>query len=93
MARFPTMMKMAQKVAEIALDEYIYKGKTIRQWADMLSKCNCMEVVRCKDCKYYSNRPNGLCYAHTEPYGNGYKGDAICVDDDDFCSFGERKEE
>lgn len=51
-----------------------------------------VEVVRCKDCKYYRNHPNGLCYAHTEPYGTGYKGEAICVEPDDFCSYGERKD-
>lgn len=49
-------------------------------------------VVKCKGCKYYRNHPNGLCYAHTEPYGTGYKGETICVEPDDFCSYGERKE-
>jgi hypothetical protein len=52
-----------------------------------------VEVVRCKDCKHYRNHPNGLCYLHTEPFDNkqGYKGDAVCVEQDDFCSYGERK--
>lgn len=51
-------------------------------------------VLRCKDCKYYRNHPNGLCYAWTEPKANakGYDGDAHCVDQDDFCSCGERKD-
>lgn len=53
-----------------------------------------VEVVRCKDCKHYRNHPNGLCYAWTEPYDNerGYKGDTHCVEPDDFCSYGERKD-
>ena len=51
-----------------------------------------VEVVRCKDCKHYRNHPNGLCYAHSEPYGTGYKGETICVEPDDFCSYGERKD-
>lgn len=53
-----------------------------------------VEVVCCKDCKHYSNSPNGLCYLHTEPYDNtkGYKGEAVCVEDNDFCSYGERKD-
>ena len=48
------------------------------------------EVVRCKDCKYYRNHPNGLCYLHTEPKENerGYSGEAVCVEPDDFCSRG-----
>lgn len=43
-------------------------------------------VVRCKDCKYYRNHPNGLCYLHTEPKENerGYSGEAVCVEPDDF---------
>ena len=52
-------------------------------------------VVRCKDCKYYRNHPNGLCYLHTEPKENEreYSGEAVCVEPDDFCSYGERREE
>lgn len=52
-------------------------------------------VTRCKDCKYYRNHPNGLCYLHTEPTENerGYSGEAVCVEPDDFCSYGERRGE
>lgn len=51
-------------------------------------------VVRCKDCKHYHNHPNGLCYLHTEPKETerGYSGEAVCVEPDDFCSYGEPKE-
>lgn len=51
-------------------------------------------VVRCKDCKHYRNHPNGLCYLHTEPKENarGHSGNAVCVEPDDFCSYGERKD-
>lgn len=51
-------------------------------------------VTRCMDCKHYRNHPNGLCYLHTEPKENvrGYAGDAVCVELDDFCSYGEPKE-
>jgi hypothetical protein len=51
-------------------------------------------VVRCKDCKHYRNYQNGLCYLHTEPKTNarGYSGDAVCVEPDDFCSYGEKKD-
>ena len=52
-------------------------------------------VVTCKECKHYRNHPNGLCYLHTEPKENerGYSGEAVCVEPDDFCSYGERREE
>lgn len=51
------------------------------------------KVVHCKDCKHYQNHPNGLCYLHTEPCDNKYKykGDAVCVEPNDFCSYGERR--
>ena len=49
-----------------------------------------VSVVRCRDCIYCRNLPNGLCYAWTEPCDNerGYKGEVHCVEPDDFCSFG-----
>lgn len=40
-----------------------------------------VEVVRCKDCFHYWD---GVCKAHN---------DVIYVDDNDFCSMGERKDE
>lgn len=51
-------------------------------------------VVRCKDCNHYRNYPNGLCYLHTEPKTNdrGYSGETVCVEPEDFCSYGERKD-
>ena len=66
--------------------------------AQMLEKLPAADVdpvVRCKDCKHYANHPNGLCYLHTEPKANarGYVGDAVCVEPNDFCSYGEPKED
>lgn len=37
MAKFPTYEEMAQNVAEKAIDEYEYKGKTLRQWIEIIS--------------------------------------------------------
>lgn len=34
--KFPTIEEMAQNVAEKALDEYEYKGKTLRQWIEII---------------------------------------------------------
>ena len=36
-------------------------------------------VIRCKDCVYFWD---GVCTAHT---------DAICTDENEFCSWGERR--
>lgn len=38
MAKFPTYEGMVKKVAEEALDGYIYKGKTLREWVDVLAQ-------------------------------------------------------
>lgn len=38
MAKFPTYEEMGKKVAEKALDEYIYKDKTLREWIDILGQ-------------------------------------------------------
>ena len=64
------------------------------QMLEKLPAADVAPVVRCKDCKHYRNYPNGLCYIHTEPKTNarGYSGEAVCVEPDDFCSYGERKE-
>lgn len=42
-------------------------------------------VVRCKDCKYYNR---GECY---HPRHERHL-QSICQEDDDFCSYGERRE-
>ena len=34
--KFPTIKEMAEEVAEKALDEFEYKGKTLRQWIEII---------------------------------------------------------
>lgn len=36
--RFPTVEELGKEIAENALDGYIYKGRTLRQWVDAISK-------------------------------------------------------
>ena len=57
------------------------------------SKPDLVRVTRCRNCEYYKNHPNGLCYLHTEPKANkqGYSGVAVCVEQNDFCSYGKPK--
>lgn len=71
--------------------EWGYEG--IREDLYSLPTVDAVPVVRCRDCEYYKNHPNGLCYLHTEPKANrqGYSGEAVCVEPDDFCSYGLRK--
>lgn len=35
--RFPTYEEMGKEIAEKALDEYIYEGKTLREWVEIIS--------------------------------------------------------
>ena len=50
------------------------------------------EVVRCKDCKYFYPfeyiEQQGMC-----EHRSGLNGTDYCVSEDDFCSYGERKDE
>lgn len=51
-----------------------------------MSTIDVVEVVRCRDCKYYERIPNRGGPMCTEFLG------LTIPDSDDFCSYGERKE-
>ena len=74
--------------------EYVFKWLSEEFEIEDAPAADVAPVVRCKGCKHYRNHPNGLCYLHTEPKetARGYSGDAVCVEPDDFCSYGEPKE-
>ena len=58
----------------------------IQQAVDEQKTIDAVEVVRCKDCKYWQDNNGG--YPHDEcRWGNGET-----PDPDDFCSYGEWKE-
>lgn len=62
---------------------------TIEIWIDLMKmkKADVVEVVRCRDCKYWQDNNGG--YPHEEcRWGKGETPDA-----DDFCSYGERRAE
>ena len=44
MAKLPTYEEMGKKVAEEVLDGYIYKGKTLREWIDILAQTRWIPV-------------------------------------------------
>lgn len=74
--------------------DYGFGMKNIKELINAIPVADVAPVVRCKDCKHYRNHPNGLCYLHTEPKENacGHSGNAVCVEPEDFCSYGERKD-
>ena len=72
--------------ADCDTDEKVYAYKL--GWNDAIDAIvesaptvDAVEVVRCKDCFHFWD---GVCKAHN---------DVIYVDDNDFCSWGERKDE
>ena len=44
MAKLPTYEEIGKKIAEEALDEYIYKGKTLREWVELLAQTRWIPV-------------------------------------------------
>ena len=50
MAIFPTIKEMSEEVATRVLDEYIYKGKTLREWIEALVQSEkALEAEPCAD--------------------------------------------
>lgn len=42
MAKFPTHEEMAKNVAEKALDDFLYNGKSIREWIQIITSEDCI---------------------------------------------------
>ena len=81
-------------VNENSSKEY-YRGETLMNYevADMIEDCidnaptvDAVEVVRCKDCKWYENGKSYDAYCNHPTDGMNYSAE------DDFCSYGERKD-
>lgn len=77
----------AEKAYEVLTDYYHHRTEiqheALKEAIGRVPTVDAVEVVRCKDCIHYWNR-NGVCDAHI---------DLIDVDDDCYCSWGERKDE
>ena len=66
-------------------DRY-YKERVYGDCSDFFNDANIVEVVRCKDCKYYEiHKPNVTLNCERD-------GKLIAMMPNDFCSYGERKE-
>lgn len=62
--KFPTIKEMAEEVAEKALDEFEYKGKTLRQWIDAIYAAN-ESFEWCTDCKEYDQEQH-CCHRYSK---------------------------
>ena len=61
----------------------------MREWIGKEPTIDAVEVVRCKDCKYVRNIESEWICEHL----SGMVGLNVLVNDDDYCSYGERSEE
>ena len=77
-----------EKIKPIHFPSTEMDGLDVVQYLNTLPTVDAMEVVRCRDCKH---RYNGKDCTH--PILLAYSFGAIRnVKDDDFCSYGERKD-
>ena len=66
-------------------------GKLVSAWLNEAPTVDAVEVVRCKDCKYW-NEENKWCYKHSHYFNDGVNWlQWERFESDDFCSHGERK--
>ena len=63
----------------------------LQQIIEDISANDIVKVVRCKDCKHYDKKYH-QCKLHSEEPDQYYTGFIFCMQEDDFCSYGERKE-
>lgn len=69
---------------------------TVANIVMMINKADTVDavpVVRCRDCIHRLGDEYPMCMLHTEPCANarGYKGEAVCVEMDGFCSYGKER--
>ena len=57
---------------------------------ESLPSADAVEVVRCKDCKWYVQKQKNLPYNVTKRYCN--RTCTLATKEDDYCSYGERRE-
>ena len=81
---FPIRANRCDK--EHANEHFINGIETVLEYAEQLPTVDAKVVVYCKDCKHYDR---GECY---HPRHERHL-QSIRQEDDDFCSYGERKEE
>ena len=97
MAKYINIDRLKDMV-EAKADTLIEGGQAfyyIAKWLDLLPGVEAVEVIRCKDCKYFNGKIDLLCDRCgdiDEPCGGcHYTGD--CTYDDGYCHHGERRKE
>lgn len=60
MAEFPTYEEMAKEVAEKALDEFTYNGKTIRDWVEIIVAQDLLAITELEKIKTELQSPEEI---------------------------------
>ena len=84
MSRWTEKCPTCKGKGEIIVDNWLTEGRTEEELAREKEEAlaDIVEVVRCKDCKYYQN---------DTVFGQGWC-NGKSVKKDDYCSYGERSE-
>lgn len=88
MARLIDADAMRDDWLENGENEYVYDTNAVLDSIDSQPTVDAVEVVRCRDCKFWDSE-TGFCDKHSRFYHGGLDWDMF--NDDDFCSYGERK--
>lgn len=85
------LIKQGEKQLDSLAEGYTEAAHIIKHISPTV---DAVPVVRCRDCVHRQGDEYPMCMLHTEPYPNarGYKGEAVCVGMDGFCSYGKRRE-
>lgn len=83
-----TLIDMLNAKADMALGTPKAVLGNVIKMIDLLPPADVVKVVRCKDCKYAKKSKTVLAI----PDYRCLKTNITCLDADDFCSYGERKE-
>ncbi len=78
-----------------ANEDFILGFESYKEWLETLPVIDAVEVVRCKDCKYYKRSffRSDLMRCHNPKIDNDVQSEeTLVVNDDFFCAYGEKKE-
>lgn len=72
---------------------FIYGIECVMEYIEHIPTVDVVEVVRCKDCQHYF-KPLGRCSKHSEDPDQSISGFGFSfwVNEDDFCSHGEKQD-
>lgn len=72
---------------------FVYGIECVMEYIENIPPADVVEVVRCKDCQHYF-KPHSRCNRHSEDPDQSISGFGFSfwVNEDDFCSYGEKRD-